>query len=126
MPGVKTPTPSVMSAGSGPTTALMKSAWLIAGNSAWRIRLSLKGGCRWLGRRMPIKGRGSIGSTRSRRLRPRSWLISGGGCSIQSISPDWIAAEAVEGSAIMCHSTRSKCASFGPAVRLGRPFGVGL
>ena len=37
-----------------------------------------------------------------------------------------IALAAVAGSGMMCHSTRSKCASFGPAVRPDPPAGVGL
>ena len=36
-----------------------------------------------------------------------------------------MAAAAVEGSGMMCHSTRSNCASFGPAVTLTGPTGVG-
>jgi hypothetical protein len=53
-------------------------------------------------------------------------LDLGGGCSYQSISPVWSAAAAVAASTMMCHSTRSKCTRFGPAVRLGVPAGVGL
>ena len=109
-----------------PTIACMKSSWLTAGRIAWRIFLSLKGACRWLKRRMPVSGSGSIASIETLRLRRSSCWISGGGCSYQSISPVWMAAAAVAASTMMCHSTRSKCATLGPAVRLGVPEETGM
>ena len=73
-----------------------------------------------------MSGSGSIGSTvRARLRRMRAW-ISGGGCSNQSISPFCRAAAEVEASVMICHSTRSKKACLGPAVRLGVPAVVGL
>jgi hypothetical protein len=74
---------------------------------------------------MPVSGSGSICSTATCRLRRSSSWISGGGCSNQSISPDCSAAAAVAASVMMRHSTLSKRATFGPAVKLGWPVETG-
>src|SRR5215471_10651418 len=50
-----------------------------------------------------------------------SGSVSAVAWSHQSTSPACNAAVAVAGSGIVCHSTPSKCASFGPARKLGVP-----
>jgi hypothetical protein len=74
---------------------------------------------------MPVSGSGSMASTTTCRLRRSNSWTSDGGCSNQSISPDCSAAAEVAGSVMTRHSTRSKRATFGPAVRLGCPTGDG-
>ena len=125
VPGVKKPTPVSNRAGVGPTMAVMKSSWLIAPSSARRMAGLSKGGCRWFIRIEHGKTSVSITSTTSWRWRSSRVETSGGICSNQSISPDISAAEAVAASGMVCHSTRSKCTTFGPAVRPVALSGVG-
>ena len=99
----------------------MKSIWFTAVSTARRTAGLLNGAAAWFGRKMPISPVPLITSTPRLRLRASSGKRSAVGCSHQSISPDCSAADAVEASGMMCHSTRSKCATFGPAVIDGVP-----
>ena len=104
-----------------PTAATMNSVWSMAPSMARRTAGLSKGGRRWLGRRNGAKRPAAIVSTVILLLRLSDGSRSGAVSSHQSISPDCSAAAAVAGSGMTCHSTRSKWATFGPAVASGTP-----
>ena len=93
----------------------------MAYSSACRIFGLSNGGCRWFGRIMVTLPVGLVVTT----LTPRALVSSGSrstvGFSHQSCSPDCMDATLVLSSGIVVHSTRSKYATFGPAVHVGVP-----
>ncbi len=68
-----------------------------------------------------MKPAGSTMRTTSLRSRLSGGSRSASGISHQSTSPVCSAAAIVPPSGMIFHSTRSKCATFGPAVPLGVP-----
>ena len=97
----------------------------MAGKNARRIAGLSNGGCNWLNRIVEIDPVGEFTRT-IRFLSRRSVSIrSAFGVSSQSISPRCSALAEVCGSGRIAHSTRSKCAIFGPALPDAAPSGRG-
>src|SRR5215472_16916606 len=119
--GWKNPTLSCHIARSSPAIAVRKSDCWIAHITARLIPGLLNGGCRLLGRIIAMKPVVSYTFTVTAGFLRKAGRRSFVAWSHQSISPDCTAAAAVAASGIVSHSTRSKCATFGPANMLGVP-----
>ncbi len=100
-------------------TAWLKGVWSIARSSAWRSARLSKGGIAWLKRTTPSTPSGSLRNSRTRRFWPRRCASSGSTTASWSTSPAWRAAAAVEGSGMICHSSRSKWTCLPPEVHSG-------
>ena len=85
----------------------MISFWSIAATTTRRIAALSNGGCRWLKRRQPISPVRSFTASVMSLLRLSCGTRSIVGFSHQSISPCVNAADAVAGSGMKFHTTRS-------------------
>ncbi len=94
----------------------MKSRCTMPPMMARRMAGLSKGGSRWFGRQKPTEPLGSRMSTFTPRARRSCGTRSIAGSSHQSTSPWRSAAEAVPGSGMVSHSTRSKCTALPPAM----------